>query len=94
MRCLAIELIDALNNIIMITVPIIIIIILSLLMLLLLRVRRHGFELSLPRAAVSHGYHELSLTIADHLDGTIVTLGHGAGYEVCFGDGKVVACHE
>jgi hypothetical protein len=53
---------------------------------------RHGFELSLPEKAVSQGYHKLSLTIADHLDGTTVTLGSGAGYARCFEDGKVVAC--
>ena len=53
----------------------------------------HGFEVSLPVKAVSQGYHKLSLTIADHLDGTIIKLGSGAGYERCFEGGKVVTCH-
>ena len=57
----------------------------------------HGFEIALPKTAVAHGSHKITLTIADHLDGTIVTLGHGIGgkakaFERCFENGKVVAC--
>jgi|EP01046_Picozoa_sp_COSAG06_P037396 hypothetical protein len=57
---------------------------------------RHGFEFALPETAVAEGSHKITLTIADHLDGTIVTLGHGVGsavgFERCFEGGKVVAC--
>ena len=57
----------------------------------------HGFEFAFPKTAVAQGSHKVTLTIADHLDGTIVTLGHGAGgtgkaFQRCFEDGKVIAC--
>lgn len=58
------------------------------------RVGRHGFDFHLPRKAVAEGSHKITLTIADHADGTIVALPAGASppFARCFEAGKVVGC--
>ena len=51
-----------------------------------------GFVFSLPKAAIAEGSHEIRMTIADHLDGTVVTLGNKVATRHCFVDGAPHAC--